>query len=146
MNLTILVDDEYYCICLQFGRRLAFRGLTSRFVIFRGTFRGSCRRVICSFVVAWIWIVHSKPGEGNGSLLQDSFLGSPMDRGAWGSHSPWGHKASDWTWWPNNKNKPEAWSLLQKHRGKWAGFSSVLHPALPFSSLGCSSCSYVIKP
>ena len=23
------------------------------------------------------------PGEGNGSLLQDSFLGDPMNRGVW---------------------------------------------------------------
>ena len=30
------------------------------------------------------------PGEGNGSPLQYSCLGYPMDRGVWGGHSPWG--------------------------------------------------------
>ena len=32
------------------------------------------------------------PGEGNGSLLQYSCLGNPMDRGA--CYSPWGCKKS----------------------------------------------------
>ena len=145
MNLTIVVDDEYYCIYLQFGRPLAFRGLTSRFVIFRGTVRGSCRRVICSFVVAWIQIVHSRPGEGNGSPLQDSFLGSPMDRGAWGATV---HGVTTCQTGLNDQTTKTSLKRGACHssRGKWAGFSSsVLHLALPFSSLGCSSCSYVIK-
>ena len=30
------------------------------------------------------------PAEGNGSPLQYSYLGNPMDRGAWASSSPWG--------------------------------------------------------
>ena len=35
------------------------------------------------------------PGEENGSSLQCSSWGNPMDRGAW--WSPWGHKVSDTT-------------------------------------------------
>ena len=34
------------------------------------------------------------PGEGNGNLLQYSFLENSMDRGAWAGYSPWGHKES----------------------------------------------------
>ena len=30
-------------------------------------------------------------GERNGNPLQYSFLGNPMDRGAWQVTSPWGH-------------------------------------------------------
>ena len=36
------------------------------------------------------------PRGGNGSPLQSSCLGNPMDRGAWG-HSPWAHKELDTT-------------------------------------------------
>ena len=40
------------------------------------------------------------PGVGNGNPLQYSYLENPMDRGAWGAHSPCGLKAmtklSDW--------------------------------------------------
>ena len=32
------------------------------------------------------------PGRGNGSPLQYSCLGNPMDRGAWWAYSPWGRK------------------------------------------------------
>ena len=32
------------------------------------------------------------PGEGNGSPLQYSCLGDPMDRGAWWATVPGGHK------------------------------------------------------
>ena len=32
------------------------------------------------------------PGEGNGSPLQDSCLGNPMDRGAWEGYGPWGRR------------------------------------------------------
>ena len=35
------------------------------------------------------------PGDGNGSSLQYSSLGSPMDRGTWQAASPWGWKGSD---------------------------------------------------
>ena len=36
------------------------------------------------------------PGEGNGSPLQYSCLGNPMDREAWqATVSPWGHKESE---------------------------------------------------
>ena len=38
------------------------------------------------------------PGEGNGNSLQYSFLGNPMDGGAWwATYSPWGRKESDMT-------------------------------------------------
>ena len=37
------------------------------------------------------------PEGGNGNPLQYSCLGNPMDRGAWGCYSPWGHKESDTT-------------------------------------------------
>ena len=37
------------------------------------------------------------PAGGNGNPLQYSCLGNPMDRGAWGGYSPWGHKQSDTT-------------------------------------------------
>ena len=32
------------------------------------------------------------PEEGSGYLFQYSCLENPMDRGAWQSYSPWGHK------------------------------------------------------
>ena len=38
------------------------------------------------------------PGVGNGNPLQYSYLENPMDGGAWGGYSSWGHKESDlWT-------------------------------------------------
>ena len=37
------------------------------------------------------------PGEGNGNPLQYSCLENPMDRGAWQTTCPWGHKESDLT-------------------------------------------------
>ena len=36
-------------------------------------------------------------GEGNGNPLQYSCLENPVDRGAWWSYTPWGHKDSDTT-------------------------------------------------
>ena len=36
------------------------------------------------------------PGGGNGSPLQYSHLGNPLDGGAYGFH-PWGHKELDMT-------------------------------------------------
>ena len=36
-------------------------------------------------------------GAGNGNPLQDSCLGSPIDRGAWRATVPWGHKELDMT-------------------------------------------------
>ena len=38
------------------------------------------------------------PGEGNGSSLQNSCLGNPMDRGAWWAIVHRGNKQSDMTW------------------------------------------------
>ena len=32
------------------------------------------------------------PAEGSGNPFQYSCLENPMDRGAWGGYSPWGHK------------------------------------------------------
>ena len=32
------------------------------------------------------------PGEANGNPLQCTWLGNPMDRGAWWAYSPWGRK------------------------------------------------------
>ena len=37
------------------------------------------------------------PGEENGNPLQYSFLGNPMDRGAWQATDPWSHKESNIT-------------------------------------------------
>ena len=37
------------------------------------------------------------PGEGNGKPLQYSCLENSMDRGAWQTNSPWGHKDTDMT-------------------------------------------------
>ena len=37
------------------------------------------------------------PGGGHNNPLQYSCLENPMDRGAWGSYSPWGCKESDMT-------------------------------------------------
>ena len=37
------------------------------------------------------------PGEGNGSTLQYSRLGNPMNRGPLAGYSPWGRKESDTT-------------------------------------------------
>ena len=36
---------------------------------------------------SWIF-----PGEGNGNPFWNSWLGNPMDRGAWWDYSPWSHK------------------------------------------------------
>ena len=44
-------------------------------------------------------------GEGNGNPLQCSYLGSPMNRGAWWATEPWGGKESNKTWQVNNSNK-----------------------------------------
>ena len=40
--------------------------------------------------------LRSYPGEGNGNLLQNSYMENPMDRSLVG-YSPWGHKESDTT-------------------------------------------------
>ena len=37
------------------------------------------------------------PGEGNGNPLQYSYLGNPMDRGAWQGTVHWGCQESDTT-------------------------------------------------
>ena len=37
------------------------------------------------------------PGEGNGNPFLYSCLESSLDRRAWQSYSPWGHKESDTT-------------------------------------------------
>ena len=37
------------------------------------------------------------PGGGNGTSLQYSYLGNPMDRRNLVGYSPWGHKESDTT-------------------------------------------------
>ena len=37
------------------------------------------------------------PGGGNGNPLQYSYLGNPLDRGAWWANSPWGRKELDMT-------------------------------------------------
>ena len=42
------------------------------------------------------------PGEGNSNPLQYSFLGNPMDRGAWRLQSMGSQKESDTTKWLNN--------------------------------------------
>ena len=44
-------------------------------------------------------------GEGNGSLLQYSCLGNPMDRGVWQGQSLWGHTIVGHDSWLNNKNE-----------------------------------------
>ena len=44
-------------------------------------------------------------GEGNGSPLQYSSLGNPMDRGAWWATFHGSGKESDMTQWLNNNNK-----------------------------------------
>ena len=41
------------------------------------------------------------PGEGNGNSLQYSCLENPWTMETGG---PWGHQASDRTWWLNNNN------------------------------------------
>ena len=43
------------------------------------------------------------PGEGNGSPLQYSCLGNPMDRGAWQATVHGVAKESDTTWQLSNK-------------------------------------------
>ena len=42
-------------------------------------------------------LLGKSPGGGNGSSLQYSCLGNPMERGAWQA-SPWGPKESDTLW------------------------------------------------
>ena len=37
------------------------------------------------------------PGEGNSNRFQYSCLENPINSGAWGGYSPWGHKESDTT-------------------------------------------------
>ena len=39
------------------------------------------------------------PGEGNGNPFQYSYLGNPVDRGAWRGYSPKGHKDPDTHEW-----------------------------------------------
>ena len=41
----------------------------------------------------WIRRSGRSPGIGNGNTLQYSYLGNPMDRGAWqATYNPWGCK------------------------------------------------------
>ena len=57
----------------------------------------------CVKFIKWVFKHHARdvgsipaleiaPGEGNGDPLQYSWLGDPIDRGAW--WAPWGHKES----------------------------------------------------
>ena len=39
----------------------------------------------------WVRYTGRFSGEGNDNPLQYSFLGNPMDRGAWRGYSPWSH-------------------------------------------------------
>ena len=48
-----------------------------------------------------ISVLGRSPGEGNGNLLQHSFLENPKDRGV---YSPWDHKESDMPEQLNNNN------------------------------------------
>ena len=43
----------------------------------------------------------SSPGGGSSNLLQYPFLENPMNRGAWGCYSPWGHTETDTSEWLN---------------------------------------------
>ena len=62
------------------------------------------------------------PGEGNGSPLQYSCLGNPMDREVWQATVHWVTKKSDTTQQLNNKNNHprRQWSCLQ-HSGRSQG-------------------------
>ena len=63
-------------------------------------------------------------GEGNGSPLQYSCLGNPMNRGALAGYSPWGPKESDTTQQLNNNILKKTylfpsyykWEMLQHFR------------------------------
>ena len=60
--------------------------------------------------------------EGNGSLLQYSCLGNPMDRGAWRAPVHGVTKESNMTWQLNNKkNNPHIYFSL------WAMWNSYIH-------------------
>ena len=48
------------------------------------------------------------PGEGNGSPLQYSCLGNPMDRGAWQGDTPWCHKRVRHELATNNNKQPKS--------------------------------------
>ena len=52
-------------------------------------------------------------GEGDGNPFQYSFLGNPMDRGAWRA-SLWGSKESDTTWQLKNNDKIIGNTLVRK--------------------------------
>ena len=52
------------------------------------------------------------PGEGNGNLLQYSWLGISMDRGVWKATVHGVPKESDMTWWLNNNIKPTQTSCI----------------------------------
>ena len=83
------------------------------------------------------------PGGGNGTPLQCSCLGNPMDRGAWRATVHAGLKESDATWQPNNnENKHYARSLLQINLGSKLTknvfhFSELLHFRMWMSSITC---------
>ena len=51
------------------------------------------------------------PGEGNGNPLQDSWLGNPMDRGAWRATVHGVAKESDMTEQLNHKQDTTLWGL-----------------------------------
>ena len=79
------------------------------------------------------------PQEGNGSPLQYSCLGNPIDRGAC---SPWGHKESDTTHWvklgPENQNQDQNRNIHKHERGisRMAFMSSALYQLIvPLSLL-----------
>ena len=46
------------------------------------------------------------PGEGNGNLLQYSYLGNPVDRRAWQTTVPGVANESNMIWQLNNDNIP----------------------------------------
>ena len=58
-----------------------------------------------------LW-VRKIPGEGNGNPLQCSFLGNPMDRGAWQATVHGVTKESDTTEWLNSNNAAENFLFL----------------------------------
>ena len=79
MNIYIISDDAYkHLLRAHYGPGASERGL----VVKNPPANAGDTGLILG--------LERSPGEGNGNLLQYSYLGNPMDRGPWWATSSWG--------------------------------------------------------